>query len=108
MLADGAVDGVATQALRTRLNGHRPRRASFDFGAARGAWEHSHGLAAERIAAWLPSLPAGVRRHAQTEIYGRLHATGTGPYASDAVTTALDEIADALGQTVANLQQAAE
>ncbi len=88
-LADGAVDQAATDALRS---GRRAVTA-FDFGAARSAWESVHGVAAERIAAWLPSLPAGVRRYAQAHTYQRLHATGPGPYGAaevDAVIAAID------------------
>lgn len=71
-----AVDAEATATLR---KSQRPAGV-FDFGEARGEWERLHGLAAERIAAWLPSLPLGVRRYAQAHAYQRLHAVTDGPY----------------------------
>src|SRR5438105_305820 len=50
----GTLDATATAVLR-----RRPRNVDggFDFGPARSEWERVHGTAAERIAAWLPSLP---------------------------------------------------
>src|SRR5437763_732754 len=65
-VANGAVDTKATAALRgpQRDIGH-DSLGGFDFGLARTEWERVHGLAAERIAAWLPSLPVAVRRYAQ-------------------------------------------
>ena len=67
------VDLAATARLRNRQRGTK----DFDFGQARGEWERVHGLAADRIAAWLPSLPVGVRRYAQAHAYQALHARGT-------------------------------
>ena len=80
-----AVDLAATARLR---NCQRPA-GDFDFGQARGEWERVHGLAADRIAAWLPSLPVGVRRYAQAHAYQALHASGPGPYGDDEVTRCL-------------------
>ena len=48
--------------------------------------------AAERIAAWLPSLPVGLRRYAQAHAYQRLRATGPGPYGVDEIAAVLDAI----------------
>src|SRR5438270_768227 len=109
-VANGAVDAKATAALRG------PQRdigddslGGFDFGPARTEWERVHGLAAERIAAWLPGLPVAVRRYAQADVYRRLHETGPGPYKADAVVVALTEVGAALGaQTSAALQHAAQ
>ena len=56
------------------------RRRMFDFGPGRSEWERVHATAAELIAAWLPSLPLGVRRYAQGQVYRRLHELGPGPY----------------------------
>ena len=67
-----------------------------------------HGLAAERIAAWLPSLPVAVRRYAQATVYRQLHEAGPGPYRADAVAAALAAVGAALGQPEAALQQAAQ
>src|SRR5438552_4925021 len=68
-VANGAVDAKATAALRG------PQRdigddslGGFDFGLARTEWERVHGLAAERIAAWLPGLPVAVRRYAEADV----------------------------------------
>ena len=49
-------DAAATASLRAA-----PRAAgdAFDFGTARSEWERIHGEAAERIGAFLPSLPVG-------------------------------------------------
>jgi N-methylhydantoinase B len=87
-LADGAVDEAATAALR------RTERivAPFDFGPARTAWEAVHGVASERIAAWLPTLSAGVRRYAQAHVYQRLHDAGAGPYAAEQVDAVIGMI----------------
>src|SRR6266550_686955 len=62
----GALDATATAVLR-----RRPRNVDggFDFGPARSEWERVHGVAAERIAERLPSLPVAVRRYAQAAAY---------------------------------------
>jgi len=88
----------------------RPRNVGndFDFGPARSEWERVHGTAAERIAAWLPSLPVAVRRYAQAAAYRQLHETGPGPYRADAIAAALATVGAALGQPAAVLQQAAQ
>jgi N-methylhydantoinase B len=107
-LADGEVDIAATATLRTRLKQRPLRDRDFDFGAAREEWEYAHGVAAERIAEWLPSLPAGVRRYAQAEIYRQLHMGGAGPYTADAIAAATARVGGALGQPREKLQEAAE
>jgi N-methylhydantoinase B len=84
-LTGNDVDQAATERLRKT---DCPSGA-FDFGPARSEWEHVHGVAARRIADWLPSLPAGVRRYAQASAYRRLHAAGPGPYGADAVSAVL-------------------
>ena len=101
----GALDQAATAALR-----RRPRDVSdgFDFGPARGEWERAHGVAAERIAAWLPTLPVAVRRYAQAEAYRHLHETGPGPYRDGAIAAALAAVGAALGQPTADIRVAAE
>ncbi|MGC1885213.1 MAG: hydantoinase B/oxoprolinase family protein [Stellaceae bacterium] len=108
VLAGEEVNSAATETLRHRLDARSRRNVDFDFGAAREEWERVHGLAAERIAEWLPSLPAGVRRYAQAEIYRRLHITGAGPFGTDSIAAAIAEVGDALGQPVETLQPAAE
>jgi N-methylhydantoinase B len=105
VIASSAVDEAATAALRRRP---RAANAGFDFGPARTEWERVHGAAAERIAAWLPSLPVAVRRYAQAEAYRHLHDTGQGPYRADAIATALASVDMALGQQTAALKEAAE
>ncbi len=109
-VANGAVDAKATAALRgPQRDIGDDSQGSFDFGLARTEWERVHGLAAERIAAWLPGLPVAVRRYAQADVYRRLHETGPGPYKADAVAVALTEVGAALGaQTSAALQHAAQ
>jgi hypothetical protein len=99
------VDAEATTALRAR-----PPVAStgFDFGPARTEWERLHGEAAERIAAWLPSLPVAVRRYAQAEAYRHLHDTGSGPYRGEAIAAALASVETALGRPEPVLKEAAE
>ncbi|HEX6442236.1 MAG TPA: hydantoinase B/oxoprolinase family protein [Stellaceae bacterium] len=103
-IANGAVDMQATAALRAR-----PHKAEsgFDFGPARTEWERVHGEAAERIAAWLPTLPVAVRRYAQAEAYRHLHAAGSGPYRTEAIATALAAVEAALGRPEP-LKEAAE
>jgi N-methylhydantoinase B len=82
------VDREATRRLRNRQSA----TGDFDFGQARDEWERVHGLAAEHIAAWLPSLPVGVRRYAQAQAYQRLHARGPGPYGNDEIAGILDAL----------------
>jgi len=84
--APSEVDSTAT--ARNRAAAQRSA-GTLDFGPARTAWEYLHGLAAARIAAWLPAVPASLRRHAQTATYRILHAAGPGPYDSDAVGLAI-------------------
>src|SRR5437868_6217949 len=58
----GALDKAATAVLRSRSrNSDVNSHGAFDFGPARGEWERLHGVAAERIAVWLPGLPVAVR-----------------------------------------------
>jgi N-methylhydantoinase B len=103
-----AGDETATAALRRHLRAPRPAAETFDFGAARRDWERLHGRAAERIAARLPALPAGVRRWAQGEIYRRLHESGPGPYGDAAIAAAIAAVGDALGHQAPGLRAAAE
>jgi N-methylhydantoinase B len=105
VIADGVIDAAATAALRRR---HHNTGSGFDFGPARSEWERVHGEAAERIAAWLPSLPVAVRRYAQAEAYRHLHDIGPGPYRADAIGAALGSVNAALGQQNAALKEAAE
>ena len=105
VIGDGLVDRAMTAALRRAA---RPAGDGFDFGIARTAWERIHGAAAERIGAFLPSLPAAVRRYAQGEIYRHLHETGPGPYQGEAIDTALAAVGAALGQPREPLKAAAE
>jgi hypothetical protein len=101
-------DAAATRMLPARLQAARPAEDAFDFGPAREEWERIRGVAAEHIAAWLPNLPAGVRRYAQAEVYRYLHAAGSGPYGFDLVTAAIAAVGDTLGRPVDSLRQAAE
>ena len=80
----------------------------FDFGPARSEWERVHGIAAERIATWLPTLPVAVRRYAQAEAYRHLHDTGPGPYRDGTIAAALAAVDAALGHEPASLRAAAE
>ena len=85
-----ALDGdVVDLAATARLRNCQRATEDFDFGQARGEWERVHGLAADRIAAWLPSLPVGVRRYAQAHAYQALHASGPGPYGDDEISGVL-------------------
>ena len=96
VLTAGAIDAAATASLRARLRDARGALPAFDYGAARTAWERTHGAAAERIAAWLPRLPAGVRRYAQAAVYRRLHEGGAGPYGEEAIAAAIAAVEAAL------------
>jgi N-methylhydantoinase B len=103
----GVVPGDAAATVKLRA-ARRDSADAFDFGTARAKWEHIHGAAAERIGAFLPTLPVAVRRHAQAEIYRRLHETGPGPYQGEAVEAALGAVAMALGHQTEALKAAAE
>ena len=73
-------DDAATRARRAGLAARRGAWPAFDYGPGRIAWEEIYGAAAEAIAAWLPSLPEGVRREAQGRAYEQLRGSGPGPY----------------------------
>ena len=88
-----AIDGDGLDlAETTPLRNCQRTTEDFDFGQARGEWERVHGLAADRIAAWLPSLPVGVRRYAQVHAYQALHASGPGPYGDNEISAVLDSL----------------
>jgi N-methylhydantoinase B len=95
-LSETAVDVAATRVLRDELRHARARQDLFDLGPARSDWERLHGDAPQRIAAWLPTLPAGVQRYAQSQVYRHLHASGPGPYAEHAIASAIGKTARAL------------
>ena len=96
VLADGAVRSHETQTTRATMAAERGTRPAFDFGPGRGEWEAEFGTAAERIAAWLPSLPEGVRRHAQAQVYRHLRETSPGPYDTAMIDNAIRTAAAAL------------
>lgn len=96
LLRDGAVDAAATERGRDALTTSRVAPQTYDFGPGRTEWERVHGVAASLIAAWLPSLPAGVRRYAQSRVYRFLHDTGPGPYDEASVRRSLADVADQL------------
>jgi N-methylhydantoinase B len=97
-LSGTGVDVAATRLLREQLRNARTRGLEpFDLGPARSEWERLHGDVPERIAAWLPTLPAGVQRYAQSEVYRHLHASGPGLYAEHAIVAAIGKVARALG-----------
>jgi N-methylhydantoinase B len=83
-------DIAVTQALRRAMADERTARPAFDFGPGRDAWESIHGTAAECIAAWLPTLPEGIRRYAQARVYRNLRDSGAGPYDSAMTRRAID------------------
>ncbi|HEY1794726.1 MAG TPA: hydantoinase B/oxoprolinase family protein [Stellaceae bacterium] len=103
----GVVPGNAAATVTLRATARKSGDA-FDFGGAREKWEHVHGAAAERIGGFLPTLPAAVRRYAQTEIYRRLHETGPGPYQGETIDAALAAVGAELGQRTEALKAAAE
>jgi N-methylhydantoinase B len=73
-------DDAATAARRATRAARHGTVLAFDYGSGRTAWEEVYGAAAEVIAAWLPSLPEGVRREAQGRAYQGLRESGPGPY----------------------------
>jgi N-methylhydantoinase B len=92
VLADGTVDEAATTRRREALRAARGPTPMFEFGPGRSEWERVHATAAELIAAWLPSLPLGVRRYAQGQVYRRLHELGPGPYEAPLVDDILSSV----------------
>jgi N-methylhydantoinase B len=85
-------DAAATERLRADLAARRGALGDYDFGPGRTEWERLHATAAELIAAWLPTLPAGVRRHAQGQVYRALHQSGSGPYDATRVSQTLKDV----------------
>ena len=83
---------MATERLRADLAAGRAAPGDYDFGPGRTEWERLHATAAELVATWLPTLPAGVRRHAQAQVYRDLHQSGPGPYAATRVSRALKDV----------------
>jgi N-methylhydantoinase B len=108
VLTGDSIDQAATAVLRQRLQRACAALGDFDFGEARREWERRHAIAAEEIAAWLPELPAAVRRYAQGEVYCRLHAAGPGPYGPEAAAAAIAAVGAALGRPPEKLRAAAE
>jgi N-methylhydantoinase B len=96
VIADGAARIEPTEARRKALAAARGARPQFDFGKGREAWEAIHGIAADEIASWLPTLNEGVRRHAQSEVYRRLRESGAGPYGIDAARQAILRVTETL------------
>lgn len=72
---DGQPDHEATDRRRRELAEGRST-STFDVGAARAAWERSFGPASARIAEYLPSLPAPLRRPVQERIFTELSSAG--------------------------------
>jgi N-methylhydantoinase B len=97
-LREDAVDEAGTVQLRHEKAAQRTTVPAYDFGPGRTEWERVHGRAANLIAEWLPRLPAGVRRYAQAQVYRHLHATGSGPYDTPIIETALSKVATQLNQ----------
>jgi N-methylhydantoinase B len=97
VLNGDAVDAPSTARLR---GGNRQTRG-IDFGDARREWERVHGIAAGRVADWLPTLPVGVRRYAQAHVYEQLHALGPGPYDASQVGDVIAGISANLKRTAA-------
>ena len=89
----GTLDRDATASLRADRTAPAPEALSFDFGAARSAWEDRHAEAAALIAAWLPSLPAPLRRQGQTAVYRRLAACGDRALGPGVVRDAMEAVA---------------
>lgn len=85
-------DTAATERLRANLAANRGARGDYDFGPGRTAWEREHATAAAQISAWLPTLSAGVRRHAQAQVYRDLHQSGPGPYDAVRVSQILKDV----------------
>ncbi len=99
-IALGAPRMAETQALRQEMAASRGALPAFDFGPGRSAWEATYGAAVERIADWLATLPEGVRRHAQAEVYRCLRQSGPGPYDGGATEQAIRGAAAALPASV--------
>jgi len=97
VLYAGLVDEDTTAKRRADLAASRPNMPSYDFGPGRSEWERIHGVAADLIAEFLPSLPAGMQRYAQARTYQILHQTGPGPYDSPSVQRILASIVIQLG-----------
>jgi N-methylhydantoinase B len=85
-------DAAATARLRQDIAGMHDKTGDYDFGPGRTAWESRHATAAELIASWMPTLPAGVRRYAQARVYQMLHEGGVGPYLADEVMPILEQL----------------
>jgi N-methylhydantoinase B len=92
-------DGVLaeeTRALRAEILAKRGPRLGFDFGPGRTAWQERYGAAMQRVTDWLPSLPEGVRRYAQAEVYRQLQDATPGPVDTAGAERAIAAVAATL------------
>ncbi len=96
VMTEGLMRNGETELLRKQIAARRSALPAFDFGEGRTAWEATHGIAAAQIAAWLPTLAEGVRRHAQAAVYQRLRETGPGPYDCAVVQLAMHAVASTM------------
>ena len=78
-IGPGGVLADETLALRAGILATRGPRPGFDFGPGRTAWQDRYGAAMQCVTDWLPTLPEGVRRYAQAEVYRRLQDASHGP-----------------------------
>ncbi len=93
-----------TQAARAQILSTRGPRTAFDFGAGRTAWQQRYGAAMQRVTEWLPTLPEGMRRYAQAEVYRQLQAAAPGPVdvalAEDAIAAVASTLPAHAGEAV--------
>jgi N-methylhydantoinase B len=97
-------DGVRTEetrALRADLAAQSGRRPDFDYGPGRNGWEARYRAAMDRVSAWLPTLPPGMRRHAQAEVYRQLQRLPAPTVSAEAAEAAIRAVAATLPQRTA-------
>jgi N-methylhydantoinase B len=99
VMADGAVDPVATSALRAEGRAAAGPLGPFDFGAARDAHERRWPPELQdALVALLMTLPAPYRAYVRRALYSRITArTDHGPVTADDLTRLWAELAASSG-----------
>jgi N-methylhydantoinase B len=97
-ITNSAVDDTETARLRGSA---AARPSTFDFGAARSAWEAKFGEAAEAIREWLWTLPPALRHYARKRAFNALAGAGEGPFGRKDVAPIIKDIMTVVRKQIA-------